>query len=138
MRRETPILDLLELEDYWSEAQRAAVDQVRRLVDQEILPVMPKHHQEGTFPEELIRSIAKMGILELVAAGELDPITYGLVLRELERAGSEIRSFVSVQGSLVMSAISFFGSEAHKQLLVELLNALTISTTFKSFPRCYQ
>ncbi|MEK6704493.1 MAG: acyl-CoA dehydrogenase family protein [Bdellovibrionota bacterium] len=119
-----PILDVYELDDDWSEEQKTLIRQVRRFVDQEILPIMREHHTQGTFPVQLLPGIARLGILEAVASGDIDPITYGLAMRELERGGSEIRSLASVQGSLVMSAISMFGSAEQKKIWLEPLGKL--------------
>lgn len=117
-------LDLFALDADWSAEQKEAFLQVRRFVDKEVLPLMKEAHNKGEFPREIVPAIAKLGILDLLGSDELDPITYGLVLRELERAGSEIRSFVSVQGSLVMSAISFFGSDEQKKFWLPALGRL--------------
>lgn len=124
MRPRQAIVDLFELEHDWSEEQQAVIRQIRRFVNEEVIPVMADHHERGIFPTDLIPRIAKLGILEMVASSELDPTTYGLVLRELERAGSEIRSFVSVQGSLVISAISMFGSAEQKNKWLPALGSL--------------
>ncbi|MBI4404760.1 MAG: acyl-CoA dehydrogenase family protein, partial [Deltaproteobacteria bacterium] len=120
-----PMIDLYELEPEWTEEQRTAVGQVRRFVDQEVLPIMRQHHEKGEFPKSLVPKIATLGILEEVSTGTIDPTTYGLVLRELERGGSELRSFVSVQGSLVMSALSFFGSDEQKNTWLPRLGSLS-------------
>lgn len=121
---ESPILDLYNLDADWNEEQRAAIDQVRRFTDEEVLPIIAAAHEAGEFPRELVSGIQRLGILESVASEEIDPYTYGLVLRELERGGSEIRSFVSVQGSLVMSAIQLFGSPEQKQRWLKPLGTL--------------
>lgn len=115
MTRETmdtapAVLDLYDLDADWTSEEKQAISQVRRCVDQQILPLMKKHHQAGTFPTEAIGPLAELGIVEAVADGSISPTVYGLVLRELERAGSEIRSFISVQGSLVIAALRLFGS----------------------------
>ncbi|MBI5139639.1 acyl-CoA dehydrogenase family protein [Candidatus Nomurabacteria bacterium] len=123
-----PILDLFELEKAWSEEQKEAVVQIRRFVNQEVLPIMQEYHNKGVFPKDLIPKLSKLGILESIE--EIDPITYGLTLRELERGGSEIRSFVSVQGSLVMSAISKFGSEEQKKKWLPPLGRLEVIGCF--------
>ncbi|MBI3533885.1 MAG: acyl-CoA dehydrogenase family protein [Deltaproteobacteria bacterium] len=123
-----PILDLFELEKAWSEEQKETVVQIRRFVNQEVLPIMQEYHNKGVFPKDLIPKLSKLGILEAIE--EIDPITYGLTLRELERGGSEIRSFISVQGSLVMSAISKFGSEEQKKKWLPPLGKLDVIGCF--------
>ena len=109
------VLDLFELDADWSEEQRAIVEQVRRFVNNEVLPVIGEHHNNETFPEEIIPTLRQLGLLEAVATDEMDPITYGLINRELERGSSALRSIVSVQGSLVMGAVAMFGSDEHKK-----------------------
>lgn len=124
MKSSEAILDLYQLEDDWDEAHRSAALQVRKFVDNEIIPVMAESHLNGKFPDQIIPGLAKLGILQALASDELDPISYGLVLRELERAGSEIRSFVSVQGSLVMGAIKLCSSEEQKKTWLPVLGKL--------------
>jgi len=109
------ILDLYELDAEYSEEQRAIVDQVRRFVNNEVLPCIGEHHNNETFPEEILPTLKQLGLLEAVASGDMDPITYGLINRELERGSSALRSILSVQGSLVMGAVSMFGSDEHKK-----------------------
>lgn len=118
------ILDLYDLDSDWSDEHKVVVSQMRRFVDQEFLPLIQACHAKGEFPKEIIPGVAKLGILEAVATGQIDPLTYGLALRELERGGSELRSFVSVQGGLVISAISLFGSQEQKDHWLQPLGAL--------------
>ncbi|MEZ4751198.1 MAG: acyl-CoA dehydrogenase family protein [Bdellovibrionota bacterium] len=108
-------LDLLDLEADWTDEHKDTITSVRRYVEGEVIPAMRKHQRAGTFPVEILPGLAKLGLLEAIATGSLDPIAYGLAMRELERAGSTIRSFASVQGSLVMGAIEMLGSEAQKE-----------------------
>ncbi|MEK7689817.1 MAG: acyl-CoA dehydrogenase family protein, partial [Bdellovibrionota bacterium] len=117
-------LDLFDLDADLTPEERAVVANVRRFVSQEAIPVMREAPAEGKFPEVLTAGIRKLGLLEAMATGELEPTSYGLALRELERAGSEVRSFVSVQGSLVMSAFSMFGSEEQKKKWLPTLGRL--------------
>jgi glutaryl-CoA dehydrogenase len=115
------LTDLYRLDDTWNPEQKAVCETVRRFVDKEIIPRMPEYQERGGFPDEIRTGIAKLGILEALVSGDLDPITYGLVMRELERAGSTIRSLVSVQGGLVIFPIMEFGSEEQKQQWLEPL-----------------
>lgn len=106
--------DLFELDDEWTEEQKAIIDTCRRFVDDEILPTINKDHHMERLPEGIYEKIGQLGILEMLAAGELDPVAYGLVCREMERGSSALRSIVSVQGSLVIGCIRDFGSEEQK------------------------
>lgn len=107
-------VDILALNQTLSAEQRMALEAVRRFVDSEVLPCIATHHQNETFPEELVPSLQALGILEAMADDSLDPITYGLISREMERGSSALRSLLSVQGSLVLGAIQQFGSETQK------------------------
>ncbi|MCB0405055.1 MAG: acyl-CoA dehydrogenase family protein [Bdellovibrionales bacterium] len=108
-------LDLLDLEADWTGEHKEIVSSVRRYVDTEVLPRMKEHQRAGTFPKDVLPGLAKLGLLEALATNSLDPVAYGLAMRELERAGSTIRSFASVQGSLVMSAIEMLGTDSQKK-----------------------
>jgi len=111
---DSPITDILQIDATWSEDQRQALQPVRRFVDEEVLPCIGQHHQRETFPEELMPSLKSLGILEAVADDSIDPITYGLISREVERGSSALRSILSVQGSLVIGALLQFGSDEQK------------------------
>ena len=107
--------DFFELDDEWTEEQRAVVKMCRDFVDTEILPTINKCHNDEVLPENIYEKIGKLGILEMQAAGELDPITYGLVGREMERGSSALRSVVSVQASLVIGCIRDNASDEQKE-----------------------
>ncbi len=115
------VYDFYKLDEQWTEEQQAIVREVRRFVDNTVLPVIAEHHNNETFPAEVLDGLRGLGILELVASGEMDPITYGLIARELERGSSAVRSMLSVQGSLVMGCISMFGSDEQKKTWLEPL-----------------
>jgi len=90
---------------------------VREFVEREALPRIPECFEEGAFPRELIPRLGELGVLGPTIPGygsELDYTSYGLICQELERGDSGLRSFVSVQGSLVMFPISAYGSEEQK------------------------
>ncbi len=112
-------LDYYAIDELYSEEERMARDTVRDFVSAEILPTIGKHFTAGTFPTELIPKFGELGLLgpSLEGYGCLgaSAITYGLICQELERGDSGIRSFCSVQGSLVMYPIWAFGSEEQKQ-----------------------
>jgi glutaryl-CoA dehydrogenase len=94
-------------------------DSVARFVDEQAIPVMREAFEQHRFPRELIPQVAALGLLGSSIDGYdcagLNSICYGLICQELERADSGLRSFVSVQSSLVMYPIHSFGSEEQKQ-----------------------
>lgn len=115
MASEQSVIDVFALDEEWTDEQKAISDLVRKFVDAEVLPYIGEWHEKAFVPRSLIDKIGELGILEMVVSGEMDPITSGLVMRELERGGSGIRSIVSVQGSLVLHAIMTYGSDAQKE-----------------------
>ncbi len=112
-------LDYMNLDSLLSEEERMIRDTVREFVTGEVLPVIEKHFRDATFPNALIPQIGDMGLLGANLQGYgcagLGSVAYGLIMQELERGDSGLRSFVSVQGALVMYPIHAFGSEAQKQ-----------------------
>jgi glutaryl-CoA dehydrogenase len=91
-----------------------------------VLPIIDKHFEEATFPTELIPQLAELGLLggnlpEEYGCAHMNNVAYGLVMQELERGDSGLRSFVSVQGALVMYPIFAFGSEDQKRKWLPLL-----------------
>ena len=112
-------LDLLALDDLLSEDERLVRDTVRAFVTDRVLPVIEGHFRAGTFPNDLIPAMAAMGLfganLQGYGCAGLGPVAYGLIMQELERGDSGLRSFVSVQGALCMYPIHAYGSEAQKE-----------------------
>ncbi|MFN2383661.1 MAG: acyl-CoA dehydrogenase family protein [Gemmatimonadota bacterium] len=113
-------VDYVELERDLSAEERLTRDTVRRYVDEQVLPVIEEAYLEGRFPEQLIPGLADLGVLganlpEEYGCAGMNNVAYGLVMQELERGDSGIRSFVSVQGALVMYPIFTFGSEEQKR-----------------------
>jgi glutaryl-CoA dehydrogenase len=94
-------------------------DTVARFVDEQAIPLMREAFEQHRFPSELIPQVAELGLLGSSIEGYdcagLNSISYGLICQELERGDSGLRSFVSVQSSLVMYPIYAFGSEEQKQ-----------------------
>jgi glutaryl-CoA dehydrogenase len=87
---------------------------VREFVEREALPLIPDSFEQGQFPIQLIPRLGELGVLGPTIphyGSGLDYTSYGLICQELERGDSGLRSFVSVQGSLVMFPISAYGSE---------------------------
>ena len=113
-------LDYLDISSNFSEDEIMIQHSVREFVDNEVMPIIDKHFKDATFPEELIPQFASMNLLgvnlpEEYGCGGMSHTAYGLVCQELERCDSGIRSFVSVQGSLVMYPIFAYGSEEQKK-----------------------
>lgn len=111
-------LDYLKIDDLLTEEQRMVRDTVRAFVQEHVIPVIAQHAREGTFPKNLIKPMGELGLLGSSLKGYgcagMDHTSYGLVMQELERGDSGIRSFVSVQGGLCMYPIHAFGSEEQK------------------------
>ncbi len=113
-------LDYIRLDDQFSEDERMVRDTVRSWVTERYLPLAMEHFEAGTFPMQLVPELAELGVFgptipaEYGCAG-LNNVAAGLIYQELERGDSGLRSFVSVQGGLVMYPIYAFGSEAQKQ-----------------------
>jgi glutaryl-CoA dehydrogenase len=88
-------------------------------VDKEVLPIIGQHFRDGTFPAHLVPGLAEMGVLGANLQGYgcagMNTVSYGLILQELERGDSGLRSFASVQGSLCMFPLHAYGSEEQKQ-----------------------
>jgi glutaryl-CoA dehydrogenase len=112
-------LDYYALDELFTHDERMIRDTVRELVSSRVMPGIGKHWSAGTFPHELIPVFGEMGLLGPSLQGYgcagVSPTAYGLICQELERGDSGIRSFCSVQGSLVMYPIHAFGSEEQKQ-----------------------
>ncbi|MCW8818163.1 MAG: acyl-CoA dehydrogenase family protein [Ignavibacteriaceae bacterium] len=101
-------------------------DTVREFVSNEVIPIIEKHNRESNFPIHLVPKMAELGLLgntlpEKYGCTGLNYVSYGLITQELERGDSGIRSFVSVQSSLVMYPIFRFGSEEQKDYWLPLL-----------------
>jgi glutaryl-CoA dehydrogenase len=110
--------DYLEFDSLLTEEQRLVRDTVADWVAEKVLPIIEDAAWEGRFPKELIPDMAKLQLfgatLHDYGLPGLDNIAYGLIMQELERGDSGLRSFVSVQSALVMFPISAYGSPAQK------------------------
>ena len=118
--------DLFNIDSALSEEERAVRDSVRRFVDERVLPIIGDCYVDGRFPTELIPEMASLGVLganlpEEYGCAGLNNVAYGLIMQELERGDSGIRSFASVQGALVMYPIYAFGSEQQKRAHLPLM-----------------
>ena len=112
--------DLFNIDAALTEEERAIRDTVRAFVDEQVLPIIGDCYVQGRFPDELIPGLAELGVLganlpEEYGCAGLSSVAYGLIMQELERGDSGIRSFASVQGALVMYPIFAFGSEEQRR-----------------------
>ena len=112
-------VDYLDMDELLTSEERMIRDTVREWVDDKILPIIAEHCRNGTFPDHLIPEMGELGMfganLEGYGCAGLGPVAYGLIMQELERGDSGLRSCASVQGSLVMWPIHAFGSEEQKE-----------------------
>jgi glutaryl-CoA dehydrogenase len=112
-------VDYYNLETLLSEEEILVRNTVREFVDDNVLPIIEKHNRAGTFPKELVTKMASLGMFGSTlpakyGCAEMNNVAYGLVMQELERGDSGVRSFASVQSALVMYPIFTFGSEEQK------------------------
>ncbi len=111
--------DFFDVARHLTPEELAVQKSVRAFVDKRVLPTIGDHFEKGTFPTELIPEIAELGLLGCNLHGYgcagLSEVGYGIAMQELERGDSGVRSFASVQGSLVMYPIWAFGSEEQKK-----------------------
>lgn len=118
-KRQLNPLDLYDIRSELSAEECMVQDSVARLVDDKVLPVIQEAFEKHQFPRELVNEVAALGLLgssiEGYACAGLSSVCYGLICQELERGDSGLRSFVSVQSSLVMYPIYSYGSEEQKQ-----------------------
>ncbi len=112
-------VDYYNIDSLLSEEELMIRDSVREFVSEEIIPIIEKYNREAKFPLDLIPKMAELGLFgttlpQKYGCAELNNVAYGLVMQELERGDSGIRSFVSVQSALVMYPIFTFGSDEQK------------------------
>ena len=112
-------LDFFNIDELLSEEEIIIRDTVRKFIDKEVLPTIAEHWEAATFPMALIPKLAELGVFgpfvpAKYGGPECSYTMYGLICQELERGDSGVRSFASVQGSLVMYPIWKFGSEEQK------------------------
>ncbi len=123
-----PGYDYYLLDDLLTTEERMARQAVREFVDAEVLPIIEEHNERGSFPLHLVPKLAGLGVLGMTLPAEygcagMSNVAYGLVMQELERGDSGIRSFASVQGGLVMYPIHAFGTEEHRRSYLPRLAA---------------
>ncbi len=114
-----PGVDFIDFDSLLNDEEKLVRQTARQFVDNEIIPIIEKHSREGTFPKHVIPLLGELGFLGPNLHGYgcagMSNVAYGLIAQELERGDSGLRSFVSVQGSLVMYPIYSFGSDAQKE-----------------------
>ena len=112
-------IDLFDIRSLLSDEEQMVSDNVSRFVDDNVKPIIQECFEKHKFPHELIQPIAELGLLgssiEGYECAGMNAISYGVICKELEKGDSGIRSFVSVQSSLVMYPIHAFGSEKQKE-----------------------
>ena len=113
-----PGVDYMDLDSLFSEEELMVRQTVRDFVDEEVLPIIEHANREEKFPMHLIGKMAEMGLFGATISEYglpgLNNVAYGLIMQELERGDSGLRSFASVQSGLVMYPISAFGSKEQK------------------------
>lgn len=118
-------MDFYEVEELFSPEERAVKETAKKFVDREVLPVIKECHREGKFPLHLVKKMGELGFfgghIEGYECPTCSPVSYGLIMQELERGDSSLRSFASVQSSLTMSAIYLFGSEEQRRRWLPVL-----------------
>ena len=112
-------VDYYNIDALLSEDEVLVRNTVREFIDEKVLPIIEKHNRESTFPAQLIGQMAELGLFGATlpakyGCAELNNVAYGLMMQELERGDSGIRSFASVQSGLVMYPIFTFGSDEQK------------------------
>jgi glutaryl-CoA dehydrogenase len=115
----TEITDYMGLQGLLTDEERLVRETARKFVNEEVLPIIEEHAQNETFPTGLIKKMGELGFYgpnlpEKYGCAGLSNVAYGLLMYELERGDSGLRSFASVMGSLVMYPIFAYGSEAQK------------------------
>ncbi|MBI4549032.1 MAG: acyl-CoA dehydrogenase family protein [Ignavibacteriae bacterium] len=112
-------VDYYNIESLLSEEEILARSTIREFVDDNVIPIIEKHNRAGTYPMDLVPKMAELGLFGSTlpakyGCAEMNNVAYGLVMQELERGDSGVRSFASVQSALVMYPIYTFGSEQQK------------------------
>jgi glutaryl-CoA dehydrogenase len=118
-------VDFLEIDSLLSDEEKLVRQTVREFVNREVIPHIEAWNRESSFPQHLVRSMGELGLLGANLQGYgcagMSNVQYGLIMQELERGDSSLRSFASVQGALVMYPIATYGSNAQKERWLPLL-----------------
>ena len=111
-------VDFIEYDSLLTDDERLVRDNTRKFIEENLIPIIEECNREGRFPRDLVKPMGDLGFfgasLKGYGCAEMSNVEYGLVMQELERGDSGIRSFVSVQSALVMYPIYAFGSEEQK------------------------
>jgi glutaryl-CoA dehydrogenase len=122
-------VDYYGIDALLSEDERMVRDAIRDWVEAEYLPIVIEHHRQGTFPVALLPKLGELGVFGATLKGYgcagLNNVAYGLIMQELERGDSGLRSAASVQSALVMYPIHAYGSDAQKERWLPALAAGT-------------
>ena len=120
-------VDFMEVDSLFSPQELLVRQTTREFVENEVIPIIEEHNREGKFPLHLVPKMAELGFfganLRGYGCAEMSNVEYGLIMQELERGDSGLRSFASVQGALVMYPILAFGSEEQRQRWLPLLQS---------------
>src|SRR5437868_5874327 len=111
-------VDFLEFDALLSDDERLVRDTTRKFIEENLVPIIEECNRAGRFPRELVQPMAELGYfgasLKGYGCAGMSNVEYGLVMQELERGDSGVRSFVSVQSALAMYPMYAFGSEEQK------------------------
>src|SRR6478609_9714790 len=120
-------VDFIQFDSLLSDEERLVRDNTRKFIEENLIPIIEQCNREGRFPRELVKPMGELGFfgasLKGYGCAEMSNVEYGLVMQELERGDSGVRSFVSVQSALVMYPIYAFGSEEQKQTWLPALQS---------------
>ena len=112
-------VDFIDFDSLLNDEEKLVRQTTRQFVDEQVLPIIEQHNREGTFPMHLVPMLGELGFFGANLTGYgcvgMSNVGYGLVMQELERGDSGLRSFVSVQSALVMYPIYAYGSDAQKE-----------------------
>ena len=127
--------DFYNISDLLKEEELLIQKTAHEFVQNEFMPVINEHYEKGTFPTEIATQLGELGFMgsslpEESGGAGVSNVAYGLILHELERGDSGLRSFVSVQGALVMYPIHSYGSDEQKQKWLPGLGSGEIASLF--------
>src|SRR5579885_343806 len=112
-------VDFIGFDAMLSDDELLVRDNTRKFIEENLVPIIEEANREGRFPRQLVKPMGELGFfgasLKGYGCAGMPNVEYGLVMQELERGDSGVRSFVSVQSALVMYPIYAFGSEDQKQ-----------------------
>src|SRR6476619_2352910 len=118
-------VDFLEFDSLLTDEERLVRDNTRKFIEDNLVPIIEECNRAGRFPRELVKPMGDLGFygasLKGYGCAGMSNVEYGLVMQELERGDSGVRSFVSVQSALVMYPIFAFGSDAQKDKWLPVL-----------------